>query len=144
MAQPQELGNASPIGVCVRRRVPAQACWVATLPSLNNRPASRAGVLSPGGLHKKASPFAILVVGFGPPCPWRPQSTRCDVVWSQYAVGGSSTHREAVVDCLAPASGVAGAGSHIGKGKKAIATKNDAFGGGLDGCCLHLILALDT
>lgn len=89
--------------------------------------------------------LAILVVGFGLPCPWSPQSPRCDVVWSRYAVGSSSTHREAVVDCLAPASGVAGAGSHIGKGKKkAIATKNDAFGGGLDGCCFHLILALHT
>lgn len=128
MAQPQELENASPIGVCVQTVVPlpAQACWVATLPSLNNTPASRAGVLSPGGLHKKASPFAILVVGFGLPCPWSPQSPRCNV-WSQYAVGGSSTHREAVVDCLAPASGVAGAGSHIGKGKKRHCDKKRRF-----------------
>lgn len=62
MAQPQELEDASPIGVCVQTTVsgPAQACWVATLPSLNT-PASRAGVLYLAACTKKKklllSPF---------------------------------------------------------------------------------------
>lgn len=56
MAQPQELEDASPIGVCVQTTVsgPAQACWVATLPSLNT-PASRAGVLYLAACTKKKS-----------------------------------------------------------------------------------------
>lgn len=44
--------------------------------------------------------------------------------------------RDVVLDCLGPASGVAGPGAILVKRKrKAIATENDGFGVGLDGFC---------
>lgn len=42
------------------------------------------------------------------------------------------------IDCLVPASGVAGPGAILVKRKrKAIVTENGAFDVGLDGCCFH-------
>lgn len=51
---------------------------------------------------------------------------------------------DGVVDCLAPASGVSGLGRHIGKEKKILPQKKDAFGGRLDGSCFHLIFTIGT